>query len=176
MRDLLESDTVADDRAASARAEWRAEEAEWSRVALEHWEHGRGLADVLRDCMQCGDTVTFAFSTVTWSGSIGAVGRDIVRVDVGEVTVDVRLDPAAPFVLRARSGAGEGAFDRAVVTTFAARLRELDGTAVCIGTSSGTLEGDLRVGRDQVRVTASGADVAYVPTGSVWWVRPLDDD
>jgi len=60
-------------------------------------------------------------------------------------------------------------------TTFTARLREVDGTKVCIGTSSGPLEGRLRIGLDQVRMTGADGGVAYVPTGSIWWVRPLDD-
>ena len=64
----------------------------------------------------------------------------------------------------------------AAVTTFTARLRELDGTEVCIGTSGEVLEGWLRVGRDQLRLTDDDGGCAYVPTGSVCWVRPLDDD
>ena len=73
-------------------------------------------------------------------------------------------------------GSDGGAPDARAITTFVARLRELDGTAVCIGTPVGPLEGQFRVGRDQLRVTDRDGGVAYVPTGSVWWVRPLDDD
>ena len=62
------------------------------------------------------------------------------------------------------------------LTTFTARLRELDGTEVCIGTSGEVLEGRLRVGRDQVRSPTDEGGCAYVPTGSVWRARPLDDD
>ena len=175
MRDLLESDTMADGDGAAARAEWRAEEEQWSRAALEHWEHRRGLDDVLRDCMHRSDVATFAFASVTWSGSVVAVGRDVARLDTGATSVDVRLTPDAPFVLRTRPGADD-AHAGEMIGTFSARLRELDGTAVCIGTSSGGLEGELRVGRDQLRLTSPDGVVAYVPIGSVWWVRPLDDD
>ncbi len=179
MRDLLESDAMADDAMAddamAARAEWRADEEEWSRAALEHWEHGRGLVDIARDCMHRGDAVTVAFASVAWSGVIVAVGHDVVCVDAGSSSVDVRLAPDAPFVLRVRSRPSGSARTGRAVTTFVARMRELDGTAVCIGTSSGALEGTLRIGRDQVRLT-DGDGCAYVPTGSIWWVRPLDDD
>jgi hypothetical protein len=176
VRDLLESDTVSDE-AAAARAEWRADEDEWSRAALERWEHGRGLDDILRDCMHRGDAVTFAFPTVTWSGVVVAVTPDVVRVDVGETRVDVRLATEAPFVLRTRPADAHGGNDVTTEpTTFLARLRELDGTTVCIGTSTVLLEGQLRVGRDQLRLTTDDGAVAHVPTASVWWVRPLDAD
>ena len=46
---------------------------------------------------------------------------------------------------------------------------------MCIGTSAGPLEGRLRIGVDQLRVTDVDGGVAYVPMDSVWWVRPLDD-
>jgi len=165
---------VADD-AAAARAEWRAEEEQWSRVALERWEHGRGLDDVLRDCMHRADVVTFRFSTVNWKGVVVGVGSDVARVRTGDTEVDVRLVADAPFVLCTRPGGSDGAPAAGTLTTFLARLRELDGTGVCIGTPVGPLEGRLRVGRDQLRVAAADGSVAYVPTESVRWVRPLDD-
>ncbi len=166
------------DSAAAVRAEWRADEEEWSRAALEHWEHGRSLADVARDCMHRGDAVTVAIGSVAWSGVIAGVGTDVARLDVPAGPVDVRLAAEAPFVLRVRSGSRRPAPTGPPVTTvtsFTARLRELDGTEVCIGTSGEVLEGRLRVGRDQLRLTGDGGCV-YVPAGSVWWVRPLDDD
>jgi hypothetical protein len=173
---LLESRVVSDD-AAVVRAEWRAEAEDWSRAALEHWEHGRELVDVLRECMHRGAAVTIGFPSVSWSGVVSAVGTDIVRVDTGNAAVDLRVAPDAPFVLRMRAGVfGDGTRGDLTVTTFTARLRELDGTAVCIGTSVLPLEGTLRVGRDQLRLTDRDGSCGYVPTGSVWWVRPLDDD
>ena len=87
-----------------------------------------------------------------------------------------RLAVDAPFVLRNRPGTVRRGPDGGALTTFRARLRELDGTSVCIGTPIGSLEGRLRIGRDQLRVTDRDGGVAYVPTGSVRWVRPLDDD
>ena len=173
--DLLESHVVSDD-AAAARAEWRAEAEDWSRAALEHWEHGRELVDVLRDCMHRGDMVTVAFPTVTWSGLLSAVGIDIARVDAGDTRVEIQLTPHSPFVVRTRAGVLEGTRGDTTATTFTARLRELDGTAVCIGTPAGALDGALRLGRDQLRLTDRDGGCSYVPTGSVWWVRPLDDD
>jgi hypothetical protein len=182
VHDLLESDSVSDD-AATARAEWRAEEEQWSRAALERWEHGRGLADVVRDSMHRGDTVTFGFPSHAWTGVVVAVGRDVARVATGDTRVDIRLGVDAPFVLRVRAGmhvdvhAARGAAGRddSTLTTFTARWREVDGTALCIGTSTGPLEGRLRIGVDQLRVTDLDGGLAYVPMDSVWWVRPLDD-
>jgi hypothetical protein len=163
------------DDAAAARAEWRAEEAQWSSAALELWEHGRGLADIARESMHRGDRVSVVFATVVWSGVVIAVGNDVLRVDAGASAVDVRLAVDAPFVLRTRAVRRGGCRGDGTVTTFAARLRELDGTRACIGLSSGSLEGTLRVGREQVRLADGDGGAAYVPTGSVWWVRVVDD-
>jgi hypothetical protein len=177
--DLLESRVVAEvefDGGTAVRAEWRAEEEQWSRAALERWEHGRGLADVARDSMHRGDTVMVVFPLVTWSGAAVAVGDDVLRVDADGTHVDIRLAVAAPFVLRTRPEDRDTSVGDSLLTTFTARLRELDGTPVCIGTAAGLIEGTLRVGRDQLRLVDRDAGCAYVPTGSVWWVRPLDDD
>jgi len=55
-------------------------------------------------------------------------------------------------------------------------MRELDGTQVCIGTASGDIEGTMRTGHDQVRITDRDGNLAYVPAASIWWVRPVDVD
>jgi hypothetical protein len=168
------------DDAASVRAEWRAEEEEWSRAALEHWEHGRGLDDVLRDCLRRGDVATFSFPLLTWAGAVVGVGPDVVRIDVGDAPVDLQLTGDAPFVLRTRAATGAHRDapreDTGGSTTFMARLRELDGTRVSIGTATTSLEGSLRVGQGQLRITDADGSVSYVPTGSVCWVRPLVAD
>jgi hypothetical protein len=162
-----------DDDAAAVRAEWRAEEEAWTRAALERWEHGRGLADVLRDCVHRGDRVSFSFAAIVWAGAVIGVGRDVARLDTGHAIVDIRLAVDAQFVVRVQDGVARGGREHAL-TTFTARLRELDGTKVCIGTVGGPLEGRVRIGRDQLRLTGA-TGVAYVPTDSVGWVRPLDD-
>jgi hypothetical protein len=162
--------------AAALRAEWRAEEERWSRAALEQWEHGRTLADVARDSMHRGDTVTFAYPAVVWTGTLRAVGSDVARLDTGDTRVDLRLAPDAPFVLRTRPRRDDGCRGVATVTTFTARLRKLDGTTACIGTSRGEIEGTMRTGRDQVRITDGTDGAAYVPAASIWWVRPVEAD
>jgi hypothetical protein len=78
--------------------------------------------------------------------------------------------------MRVGPASDDGCRGDSSVTTFAARLRELDDTPVGIGTLDGPLEGRLRVGRDQMRITDRDGREAYVPAGSVWWVRVLDDD
>jgi hypothetical protein len=162
--------------AGAVRAEWRAEEERWSRAAFEAWEHDRALVDVVRACMHRGERTCFVFTDVTWSGELVAVGRDVACIDVDDRVVDVRLSSCAPFMLRVGPTIGDGRRGDASVATFTARLRELDNTPVCIGTSAGPLEGRLRVGRDHVRITAGDGGVGYVPADSIWWVRPLDDD
>jgi hypothetical protein len=169
------SEGAGDTDGAAVRAAWRAEEARWSQAAFEQWEHSRGLTDVAREAMHRGDRVAFAYEALVWAGVVVAVGRDVARIDTGGSLVDVRLDDAAPFVLRTGRGTGDGCRGRALVS-FAARLRELDGSNVMLGASGGSLEGTLRIGRDQVRVRAADGSSAYAPRGSVWWVRVVEDD
>lgn len=165
------------DDATAVRAEWRAEETEWSHAALEQWEHNRTLADVARDAMHRGDRVSFAFPSLTWTGTLVAVGDDLARVDTGDGLVDVRLGADAPFVVRtAPPSSDTGHRGDGTVTTFLARLRELDGTAVRIGSGTDDLQGEMRVGRDQLRVVDRDGGCAYVPIDSSWWVRAVEAD
>jgi hypothetical protein len=161
------------------RAEWRDDEEAWSRAALERWEQDRTLVDVLRDCMHRGDTVAFAFAACTFTGPIVAVGSDLVRVATAAGGVDVRVEATLPGVVRVvgrvpRGGArGDGG-----VTTFLARLRQLDATRVRIGTDAAghVATGELRLARDHVSVVDRDGDRLYLPMASVRWVRPDEDD
>jgi len=163
--------------AAAARAEWRAEEESWIRAAHERWEHGRSLVDVVRDCMHRGDRVTFVLSSTTVAGAVVAVGTDVARVATVEGAVDVAISSASPVVVRVAPGRNPGTRGDGTVTTFAARLRELDGAVVDVAANDGDeLRGRLRRGRDHVRVDDGDRGSAYVPIGSVVWVRPVDVD
>jgi hypothetical protein len=165
--------------AAALRAEWQAEEAEWSRAASDRWEHERSLVDVLRDCMHRGDTVALDVGEQRFTGLLTSVGTDVVRVAGPDGAVDVRIAAAVPVVARvvahARQGGGRG---DASVSTFVARLRQLERTRVRVGVCARhePIEGELRVGRDQLSVTEGDDRRTYVPMGSVCWVRPVDDD
>ena len=94
-RDLDDGD---DDLASAGalRAAWRAEEAEWSRAALERWQHEQTLVDVLRECMHRGDTVAVRFAAHTFTGVV-TVGRrrHRSRRRAGRC-VDVRVDARCP--------------------------------------------------------------------------------
>jgi hypothetical protein len=165
--------------AGELRAEWRAEEAEWSRAALERWEHDRTLVDVLRDCMHRGDVVALTFATVTFTGVVTSVGDDLARIAMPDGAVDVHVTTHLPAVLRvvtpARRGGGRG---DTTVTTFAARLRQLEGTRLRLGVGmcDEALDGTLLVGREQVSVVGREGARAYVAIGSVAWVRPVEVD
>ena len=158
------------------RAEWRDEEEEWTRAAFEHWEHGRTLADIARDCMHRGDTISLATPHVVVRGVIAAVGPDTVRVVDGEATTDVHLVDGAAIVLRvverARSG-GSARHRRGVdVPRAAARARDgaLPSNSGCSRIAD-VLTGELRVGADHVRVRSRDAIDSFVPMSSVAWVR-----
>ena len=159
------------------RAGWRADEEAWARAAFERWQHDRSLADVARECMHRGDTVRLSFGAVTFTGAIVGVGTDIVCVAAVDGRVDVALGSEAPFVLRVLPARGGGGRGDGTVTTFRARLRELDGSRVDVGLGNGNaLTGVLRAGLDHVQTVDADGAQAYAPTGSVCWVRPVDVD
>jgi hypothetical protein len=165
--------------AAALRAEWRADEDEWTRAALERWEHDRTLVDVMRACMHRGDTVALEFAGRTFVGLVTAVGDDMVRVATTDGSVDAHLGSAEMFSFRvvapARAGGGRG--DQ-TVGTFRARLLHLEGRDVQVGVTArdDELSGRLCVGRDQISVVDRDGVRRYVPIGSVTWVRPVDVD
>ena len=164
--------------ASEVRAGWRADEEAWTRAAFERWQHGQSLADVARGCMHRGDTVRLGFAAATFTGAIVGVGTDIVCVaTVAAERVDVALGSGAPFVLRVVPARGGGGRGDGTVTTFRARLRELDGTRVDVGLADGrALTGVLHAGVDHVQTVDDDGARAYAPTGSVAWVRPVDVD
>ena len=63
------------------------------------------------------------------------------------------------------------------MSTFVARLRQLEGTTVRLGVDAGDeVTGVLGLGRDHVSVTDRDGGRGYVPMASVRWVRPDDVD
>jgi hypothetical protein len=158
----------------SVRAAWRADEEAWARAALARWEHQRTLVDVLRDCMHRGDTVAFGFASCTFTGVLTAVGRDLARITTPAGGVDASMPAVVRVVGRAQGGGARG---DDTVSTFVARLRQLEGTMVRLGVHAGDeVTGALGLGRDHVCVTDRDGVRAYVPMASVGWVRPDDDD
>jgi hypothetical protein len=163
--------------AASVRAEWRADEDEWTRAAYEQFEHGRALVDVARACMHRGDRVSFLVGDVTFTGTITAVGPDTARVQVGaeaDDVVDVHLGVATGVVLRidehARAGGSRGDGD----LTFRARALELEAVPVVLvgmGLAGLVLGGQLRVGRDHVRIVAVDGTETHAAFACVSWLR-----
>jgi hypothetical protein len=167
--------------AAGVRAEWRADEEEWTRAALEHWHHRRALLDVVRECMHRGDTVTLRLPHATFTGRVTAVGDDIIAIAVlGESRVDVRVDPHLPFVVRVVERARSGGTRGQEVTTIRARLLQLeaDGADVEVG-AHGTEDiarGRLQVGADHVIVDEREGAVSVISNAAVAWVRLRRDD
>lgn len=178
MTDPLDRAGLAD-AAAAVRAEWRAEEEEWARAALEHWQHQRTLLDVVRECMHRGDTVALRLLHTTFSGRVCGVGSDIVALDAPDGRVDVRVDAHAPLVVqvleRARAGGtrGEG------VTTMRARLFELeiDERAVEVGAHGvgEIMRGRLQVGSDHVIVRGPEGLDTVIALAAVAWVRRIPE-
>jgi hypothetical protein len=141
--------------AAAARAEWRADEDEWTRAAVEQWHHGRPLLDVLRDCMHRGDTVSVRIGAVAVTGTVGAVGDDVVSVAAPDGRADFPAGANASLLVRVVERARSGGTRGEACTTFRARLLELEASErdVEVATLAGdALRGPLVVGRDHLVV------------------------
>lgn len=168
-------------RAAELRAEWRAEEEEWSRAALESFEHSRTLVDVLRTAMHRGDDVVLGSGGDAVRGVLAHVGDDWCMVHAPGGAIDVPVCATAPLVRvveRSRRGGTSGAPTAA--RAWRARLFEHEmGRDPCVLAVAGgeRLVGRLRVGSDHVivdetpRRTSDHRDV-FVPLVAVLWVAP----
>jgi hypothetical protein len=166
------------DAAAAARSEWRADEEDWTRAAVERWLHARTLLDVVRECMHRGDTVSVRFGDRVFSGRVSAVGSDLFSLDLVEGRVDVAAADDARFLLRVDARARSGGARGDHVTTLRARLLELESARCDIEIGAGLgdeVRGQLCVGRDHVLVRSAATPDAVVPMGAVAWVlaRPL---
>jgi hypothetical protein len=163
------------DAAAVVRSEWRADEEEWMRAALERWQHDRSLLDVLRECMHRGDTITVCSGRVTFTGRVAAVGDDLLALAAPDGRVDVHCDTDAPLVVRIAERARTGGTRGDAATTFRARLLDLemvDGE-VEVGTRApgDVVRGRLTVGRDHV-IVQDGDGEAVIAVAALAWVRP----
>ena len=165
------------DAASRARAEWRADEEEWTRAAIERWRHERSLLDLLRECMHRGDTIAVCLGGVTFTGRVAAVGDDIVALTLPDGRVDVRGDGDAPLVVRITERARSGGTRGDAVTTFRARLLELEMVAddVAIGTrgAAEVIRGRLTVGHDHVIIQDGQSGDAVIALAAIAWVRPV---
>jgi hypothetical protein len=158
--------------AAAARAEWRAEEEEWTRAEAERWRHQRTVAGLAREYLHRGDTVEVAIAGATFRGTLTRVGDDWLQVQTDGGEVDVSL--AAGIVLRrlVRAVAG-GRRDDGAVATFRARLLEHEaaGEPVIVGAPAldGTVQGAMTVGADHVIITVDEIETALA---QISWVYP----
>ena len=157
------------DVAAATRAEWRADEEEWTAAAVAHWSHGRAVLDRARDHMHRGDSLDIAVGAERVVGRVVAVGVDIVTVEVvpGDGAgagdrIDLHVPANSSFGWRVVRRASIGGTRGVDVGSFRARLLELEMAEqvldVRIGILSGSCRGRLTVGRDHVVVHHDDGD------------------
>jgi hypothetical protein len=161
--------------AAEVRAEWRTDEEEWTRAAVERWQHQRTLLDVICECMLRGDTIALRLGHITFTGLVQAIGDDLVALAAADGRVDVRVDDHTQLIVRVHERARTGGTRGDAVTTFRARLLELemDELDVEIGTGAGgdVVCGQLTVGRDHVIVHEHVQTDTVMALAAVAWVR-----
>jgi hypothetical protein len=167
MRDpLLGPDAQLRATAAELHREWRADEEEWSRAALEHFRHGRTLVDALREAMHRGDVVVLADDPARSRGVLLHVGDDWCRLGATGGAVEVPVRASSPVVrVVERSRRGGRLRDPEAPARWRGRLLELEVSAtVCVVdlATGEALRGRLLVGSDHV-VVVDGLDETYVP-------------
>jgi hypothetical protein len=167
MRDPLRSrDAQLRATAAELHREWRADEEEWSRAALEHFRHGRSLVDVLRDVMHRGDVVVLADDPALARGVLVHVGDDWCRLAAVGGAVEVPVSASSPVVrVVERARCGGRLRDPDSPARWRGRLLELEiaGVACVVELRSDEASrGRLLVGGDHV-VVVDGAEETYVP-------------
>jgi hypothetical protein len=178
MPDDLHLDADLRARAADLRREWRADEEEWSRAALEHFRHGRTIIDVLRAAMHRGDVVVLGDGPGAPRGVVVHVGDDWCRLDAAGGVVELPVTGSGPVVRvveHSRRGGSGG--DPHAPKAWRARVLELEvarGLCVVELTTGEKLTGLVLVGGDHVVVSAGG-DETYVPMGALARFRPSCD-
>jgi hypothetical protein len=176
--DDLSNDPTLEAPASALREEWRLEEEEYTRAAEQHWAHSRTLRDVARELMHRGDRVALELAGTVYRGTVVAVGDDYLELATAAGSIDVRI-AATPLVVRVieRVDAG-GCRAEPGSPTFRARLleHEMIGGDLVVGTTSGSgsLQGSIVVGRDQVRVRSDQSDAYLAIEGIAWTRRPQE--
>lgn len=173
---------------AAMREEWRADEEMYAHEARTQWEHGRRLVDIFTELMHRGDVVAIAVDRASFTGTVIAVGDDLVSLHTPSGRVDLRtalpsrvasdrhaLVPA-PMLVRVVERAKAGGTRPAGPSSFRARLHELemDGAELVVGCpiASEELRGALVLGRDHLRVRDGAGGETYVPLAWVSYVMP----
>jgi hypothetical protein len=166
------------DAAATVRAEWRADEEEWTAAAVAQWSHGRTLLERVRHHMHRGDTLDVELGTTRVIGRVVAVGADVFAVDSVGGRVDLHAPSHAPIACRVLHPAPSGGNRGLDVPSFRARLLELerDETVIDLGITiwSGSCRGRLTVGRDHVVVVDDDCVDTMVALSAVQSVRVVD--
>jgi hypothetical protein len=130
--------------------------------------------------MHRGDTVALRLPYATFTGRVRAVGDDIVAINVMEQSrVDLRVDPHTPIVVRVLERARAGGTRGDAVSTFRARLFELemDERDVEVGANGGheIVCGRLQVGHDHVIGHEPDGSSTVIAWAAVAWVRPVPE-
>jgi hypothetical protein len=158
----------------SARVEWRADEEEWTAAAFEKWSHDRTLLDRATEHLHRGDVLAVALpGGGACRGRVVGVGADVVALDTAGGRVDVHVGDAPAIAWRVVERADNGGTRGVELTSFRARLVELEGdAAVEVGVAhfDGVARGALTVGRDHLSLDDDGV-TTVLGLAAVDWVR-----
>jgi hypothetical protein len=157
----------------SARAEWRADEEEWTAAAYERWSHDRTLLDRATEHLHRGDVLAVALpGGGACRGRVIGVGADVLALDTAGGRVDVHVRDAPAIAWRVGERAVEGGTRGVELRGFRSRLLELEGDPVEAGIAhfDGVTRGTLTVGRDHVSLESDGV-TTVLGLATVDWVR-----
>lgn len=158
---------------ASLRSEWRAEEEQATRDALERWRRSRTAVDWFVERMNAGDTVAVTCAAQRFTGIVEEVGPDAIGVRTPFARVDVHVGSTAAMQFELVEHASAGGRRASLRRTFRDVLiaRECSDT-VTVGTtlSPAGLQGRVAAGRDFVTIVAAEGCEIVVPIKDVAWV------
>jgi hypothetical protein len=158
---------------ASMRSEWRAEEEQATRDALERWRRSRTIVDWFVERMNAGDVIAVTCGPKRFTGTVEEVGPDLVGLRAAFARVDVHLASTAPMQFELVERVTEGGRRASMRRTF----RELvigreEPDAVTVGTSLSPdgLVGQVRAARDFVTIVSKDGGEVVVPLDDVTWI------
>lgn len=171
---------------AELREAWRSDQESLTDEAEVSWRHRRNLDDLLVGHMYSGDVLAVSVAGHTFTGSVAAVGADLVALATSDGRVDIRTASGpgsrapttrTPLLIRVlrRGGEEEGLAGPRDPSSFDARLLELEAAEEDLVVGSDALAeelvGTIRLGADHVTIER-GDDVAVLSLTSIAYVRP----
>jgi hypothetical protein len=155
------------------RSEWAAEQDDATTDAQESWQLRQTFHEWLVAAMHAGDRLAITIVDQRFTGTVEAVGSDLLGLRAMFGRVDLHVAPGIPMhielVEHPTSGGHRGRTDETFVSALAARDPNADMSLGTVFHAQG-LDGQITVGNDFVISRARAGAVTVVPMAQIAWV------